>query len=138
MNFSIRKLLPIEWPDAYRLISQLRDLSLDEFLGSVRIQTLNGYELVGAFERESMLGLMGFRPVHTLARGLHLHIDDLVVDEALRSAGTGKALLDFATIEAHNRNMNFVFLDARKEAIPFYERNDFVYHTSPSMKKILK
>lgn len=33
---------------------------------------------------------MGFRPVHTLARGYYLHIDDLVVDEAFRGAGTGK------------------------------------------------
>ncbi|MGV8927987.1 MAG: GNAT family N-acetyltransferase [Ewingella sp.] len=138
MNFSVRKLLPIEWSDAYRLISQLRNLSREKFLESLRIQTLNGYELVGAFEDERMIGLMGFRPVHTLARGFHLHIDDLVVDEALRSAGTGKALLEFATNESQSKNMNFVFLDARKEAIPFYERNDFVHHPSPSMKKSLK
>ncbi|MGK3142239.1 GNAT family N-acetyltransferase [Pantoea sp. C2G6] len=101
----------------------------------MRIQTLNGYELVGAFENEKMLGLMGFRPVHTLARGFHLHIDDLVVDEALRSSGIGKALLDFATSESKSREMKVVFLDARPEAIPFYERNDFIHHTSPSMKK---
>jgi len=46
-------------------------------------------------------------------------------------------LLAFAVSEAKSREMNFVFLDARKEAIPFYERNDFIFHTSPSMKKIL-
>lgn len=67
MNLSIRKLLPLEWPNAYFLISQLRNLSKEKFLESVRIQTLNGYELVGAFENDKMLGLMGFRPVHTLA-----------------------------------------------------------------------
>jgi len=138
MNLSVRKLLPLEWSEAYRLIAQLRTLSEKQFLESVRLQTLNGYELVGAFEDEKMLGLMGFRPVHTLARGFHMHIDDLVVDEALRGAGIGKALLDFATIESESRDMNFVFLDARKEAIPFYERNNFIHHSSPSMKKPLK
>ena len=50
---------------------------------------MNGYELVGAFGDEKMLGLMGFRPVHTTA-GSHLHIDDLVVNESSRSMGIGK------------------------------------------------
>ncbi len=99
---------------------------------------MNGYELVGAFVDKKMLGLMGFRPVHTLARGFHLHVDDLVVDEASRSTGIGKKLLDFAISESKSRDMNFVFLDARKEAIPFYERNGFVHHTSPSMKRPLR
>ena len=89
MNISIRQLLPLEWDHAYSLISQLRNISREKFIESVRIQTLNGYELVGAFGNEKMLGLMGFRPVHTLARGSHLHIDDLIVDEALRSTGIG-------------------------------------------------
>jgi len=62
----------------------------------------------------------------------------LVVDEASRSAGIGKKLLDFATTESESRDMNFVFLDARQQAIPFYERNGFAAHTSPSMKKPLR
>jgi len=99
---------------------------------------LNRCELVGAFGNEKMLGLMGFRPVHTLARGSHLHIDDLIVDEALISTGIGKKLLDFATTESESRDMNFVFLDVRQQAIPFYERNGFMAHTSSSMKKPLR
>lgn len=138
MNILVRKLLPFEWENAYGLISQLRNISEEKFIESVRIQTMNGYELVGAFGDEKMLGLMDFRPVHTLARGSHLHVDDLVVDESLRSTGIGKKLLDFATAESESRDMNFVFLDARQQAIPFYERNGFVPHTSPSMKKPLR
>ncbi|HBU5760118.1 TPA: hypothetical protein L9J66_005728 [Klebsiella pneumoniae] len=57
MNISIRKLLPLEWDHAYTLISQLRNISREKFIESVRIQTLNGYELVGAFGNEKMLGL---------------------------------------------------------------------------------
>ncbi|MDF2914761.1 MAG: N-acetyltransferase, partial [Pantoea agglomerans] len=52
MNISIRKLLPLEWDHAYSLISQLRNISKEKFIESVRIQTLNGYELVGAFGNE--------------------------------------------------------------------------------------
>lgn len=138
MNVLVKKLLPHQWLDAYTLISQLRNITEQKFIESVRIQTLNGYELVGAFEGEKLFGLMGFRPVHTLARGPHLHIDDLVVDEKLRSSGIGKKLIEFATHEANDRDMNFVFLDAREQAIPFYERNGFIIHTAPSMKKRLK
>lgn len=134
----IRKLLPNEWDGAYRLISQLRDISKEQFIQSVTIQTLNGYEIVGAFIDEKPMGLMGFRPVHTLARGLHLHIDDLVVDKESRSLGIGELLLNFAKAESKSRGMNFIFLDVRKEAIPFYERNHFVFHASPSMKIQLK
>lgn len=120
------------------MISQLRDISKEQFIQSVTIQTLNGYEIVGAFVDEEPKGLMGFRPVHTLARGLHLHIDDLVVDKESRSLGIGESLLNFAKAESKSRGMNFIFLDARKEAIPFYERNHFVFHASPSMKIQLK
>jgi ribosomal protein S18 acetylase RimI-like enzyme len=134
----IRKLLPSEWIDAYPLIAQLRNVTNEVFLESIKIQTLNGYELIGSFIDEKMAGVMGFRPVHTLARGFHLHIDDLVVDEKSRGLGIGKALLDFATLESERRGMNFIFLDARKEAISFYEQNDFLFHTAPSMKKNLK
>ena len=59
-------------------------------------------------------------------------------DESSRSMGIGKKLLDFATTESESRDMNFVVLDARPQAIPFYERNGFVAHTSPSMKKPLR
>jgi len=134
----IRKLFPAEWRDAYPLIAQLRNVTDVEFLESVKIQALNGYELIGFFTDQTLTGVMGFRPVHTLARGFHLHIDDLVVDEKSRGLGIGKALLDFATLESESRGMNFIFLDARKEAIPFYEQNDFIFHASPSMKKSLK
>ena len=134
----IRKLLPAEWSEAYPLIAQLRNISNETFLESIKIQALNGYELIGSFVDGRMTGVMGVRPVHTLARGFHLHIDDLVIDEKFRGLGTGKALLDFATVESESRGMNFIFLDARKEAIPFYEQNNFLFHASPSMKKPLK
>jgi len=137
MSIEIKKILPTEWVDAYKIISQLRDLTEEEFIRRVRMQIFNGYELVAAYSGENIVGVMGFRHVHTLARGFHLHIDDLVVDEKRRGSGIGKLLLSFAVKEAKEREMNFVFLDARKEAIPFYESNGFVFHASPSMKKVL-
>lgn len=137
MTAKIKKLHRSEWGGAYSVVSQLRSITRDQFLVSVEVQALNGYELIAAYSEGSIVGVMGCRPVHTLARGLHLHIDDLVIDENQRNSGIGKQLLDFAVNEAKNRQMNFVFLDARKEAIPFYEKNGFIFHAAPSMKKIL-
>jgi GNAT superfamily N-acetyltransferase len=122
---------------AYPVIVQLRALDENEFIPRVQRQTYSGYELVGAFLDDRLVGVMGMRPVHTLARGPYLHIDDLVVDETCRGTGAGRALMDYADSEARARGMGAMFLDARQEAIPFYERLDFVLHPAPSMKRVL-
>ncbi len=134
---SVRKLLPSEWLQAFPIISQLRSLDKEEFLRRVRRQSYSGYELIGAYLDDELVGVMGMRPVHTLARGPHLHVDDLVVDAEARGSGIGRALMSFAETDARSREMNAVFLDARQEAIPFYERENYVFHPAPSMKKIL-
>lgn len=137
MELSIRRLSPAEWPHAFPIVRQLRSLDSEEFLSRVRRQSYSGYELVGAYRGDKMEGVMGMRPVHTLARGAYLHVDDLVVDEATRGSGIGQALLSFAEEDARARQMTTVFLDARQEAIPFYERQSYVFHPAPSMKKVL-
>ena len=130
-----RRLVPAEWPAAFPLIAQLRTLDEPDFLACVRRQSFSGYELVGAFHDDRLVGIMGMRPVHTLARGPHLHIDDLVVDQTLRSGGIGRALIAFAEADAEARGMLSIFLDARQDAIAFYERLEFGFHTAPSMTK---
>ncbi|RUV74342.1 MAG: GNAT family N-acetyltransferase [Mesorhizobium sp.] len=134
---SVRRVLPSEWPQAFPIISQLRPLDEEEFLSRVRRQSYSGYELVGAYRDGELIGVMGMRPVHTLARGPHLHVDDLVVDARARGSGAGRALMSFAEADARAREMTAVFLDARQEAIPFYERENYVFHPAPSMKKAL-
>ncbi|MCP4565813.1 MAG: GNAT family N-acetyltransferase [Bosea sp.] len=135
---SVRRLVPAEWREAFPIVVQLRTaLDQAEFLQRVRRQSFSGYELVGAFSDGALVGVLGMRPVHTLARGGHLHVDDLVVDERVRSGGIGRALLAFAEEDARARGLNAVFLDARREAIPFYERERYDFHPAPSMKKLL-
>ena len=137
-NLTVRRLAPAEWPAAFPIMVQLRPhLDEAEFLDRVRRQSHGGYELAGAFDGTALIGVLGMRPVHTLARGAHLHIDDLVVDESLRGSGAGKALMAFAENDAKARGMGLVFLDARSAAIPFYEGIGFAFHPSPSMRKTL-
>ncbi|MGY6118456.1 GNAT family N-acetyltransferase [Paraburkholderia strydomiana] len=134
-NLNVRRLTPAEWGEAFPLISQLRSLDEGEFLRRVRRQSYSGYELVGAFNDSELIGVMGIRPVHTLARGGYLHIDDIVVAAEARGRGTGQALMEYAEADARARGMRTVFLDARPEAVSFYERQNYALHAAPSMRK---
>jgi GNAT superfamily N-acetyltransferase len=93
--------------------------------------------LVGAFRNGRLIGVLGMRPVHTLARGPHLHVDDIVVEESSRRAGGGRALMAYAEADARARGMKGVFLDARPAAIGFYQALGYALHTTPSMTKML-
>jgi GNAT superfamily N-acetyltransferase len=138
LDLQIRRLEPKEWPAAFPLVVQLRPhLSEAEFLRRVQRQGHGGYELIGAFADGMMIGLLGIRPVHTLMRGYHLHIDDIVVDETRQRTGVGHALMAYAEADAAARGMTAVFLDARPVAIAFYELNGYQLHRSPSMMKKL-
>lgn len=134
---TLSRIEPSAWAQAFPLIKQLRALDEAEFLLRVRRQSHSGYELVGAYRDGKLIGVMGMRPVHTLARGPHLHVDDLVVDEAVRGSGAGRALMAYAEADARARGMGAVFLDARPDAIPFYEREQYTLHPAPSMKKLI-
>jgi GNAT superfamily N-acetyltransferase len=134
----IRRLEPREWEGIFPIIAQLRPhLDKEEFLRRARRQAHSGYELVGAFRDGRLIGVLGMRPVHTLVRGPHLHVDDLVICEGERKSGGGRALMNYAEADARARGMTSVFLDARPEAIGFYKAIGFDLHTTPSMKKAL-
>jgi ribosomal protein S18 acetylase RimI-like enzyme len=137
-HLEIRRLEPREWDSVFSIIVALRPhLDREEFLHRVRRQSYGGYELVGAFRAGRLIGVLGMRPVHTLVRGPHLHIDDIIVAEMERKSGSGRALMAYAEADAKARGMTAVFLDARPEAIGFYERLGFALHTVPSMRKAL-
>jgi len=133
-----RRLEPREWAAVFPIVAQLRPhLDAEEFLDRARRQSHNGYELVGAYRNGRLIGVLGMRPVHTLARGPHLHVDDIVIEESERRAGGGRALMAYAEADARARGMTAVFLDARPAAIGFYQAIGYELHSVPSMKKTL-
>lgn len=132
---TIRPLQNEEWLKAYPLVCELRTQLLEkEFLDFLSKQTFQGYVLVGAFLNDKLVGLVGYRPVSTLARGTHLHIDDLIVSPACRGQGIGKKLMDFA--EAFGNSFcKPMFLDSRPEVTKFYEKRGYKPHTATLMRK---
>ena len=137
LEVHVRRLLQHEWALAFPVISQLRLLDEAEYLRRIAIQSLASFELVGAFAGERLIGVLGMRPVHTLARGPYVHVDDLIVSKEARGSGAGHVLMEFAEVDARERGMKAVFLDARPEAVPFYESRDYALHSAPSMKKAI-
>lgn len=133
----IRELGDADLPAAFVIVHQLRDHLTEElFRDRLGRQRARGYVLFGGFDDDGVLtGVIGMRPVTTLARGDHLHVDDLVVDLALRGRDHGKQLLAFAERWAAERELASIFLDSRPEVIEFYARLGYEPHSATLMRK---
>ncbi len=136
LTLTFRKLDMNQLEGAFPLLLQLRPhLTPALFQDLYAAQIKLGYELHGAFLEDKLVGLAGMRTVTSLARGPHLHLDDLVIASGLRSKGLGGQLLAYAEHQAASRGLGKLFLDARKEAIPFYEHEGYSFHPAPLMAK---
>ncbi|MCX4241592.1 GNAT family N-acetyltransferase [Paraliomyxa miuraensis] len=134
----IERLTPEQATDAFEVVVELRThLDQGEYARRLALQRAAGYELVGAFEGDRIVGVLGMRRVDTLARGPHLHVDDLVVRSSHRGRGIGKQLLGFAEQDARERGLVALFLDSRQEVIGFYEHLGYGAHAALLMRKPL-
>ena len=137
-EMDIRRLESEEERAAFQLLKVLRT-HLDWTLFVTRLvrQQERGYQLIGAFSDGNLVGLLGMRPVETMARGPHVHVDDLVVAESVRGRGVGRALMNFVEGVAKRRGMASIFLDSRQEAFGFYQRLGYDVHTAILVRKNL-
>jgi len=116
---------------AFPLMASLRDrIREDTFLVEVRRQQVEGYRLYGAFDGERLVSLAGVRRTHTLARGEHLFVDDLVTLADERGKGHGTALLAWLAARAAEQGVRRIHLDSRSTAKGFYEKVGFIFATS--------
>jgi GNAT superfamily N-acetyltransferase len=120
-----------EIASAFPLMSMLRDrIRADTFVAEIRRQQLQGYELVGAFAADRLVALAGIRRSHTLSRGEHLFVDDLVTDARARGEGHGTQVIRWLAERAAAEGITRVYLDSRITAKGFYERLGFTFLTS--------
>lgn len=116
---------------AFFLMRQLRDRIREEtFLSEVRRQQVEGYRLFGLFESDRLCALAGVRRSHTLSRGEHLFVDDLVTAEDFRGKGHGSALLRWLGGHAREQGIPRLYLDSRLTAKGFYAKLGFEFLTS--------
>lgn len=117
--------------DCYPVMRQLRPhFTHDTFLAAVKEQSKDGYQLVYASAHGKVVAVAGFRLSRNLAWGKFLYIDDLITDEASRSKGYGKKLLDWLVAEARRQHCAQLHLDSgiqRKDAHRFYQREGLIF-----------
>src|SRR5579883_282608 len=97
---------PSELETAFEILRELRtNLTFSEFRKIYeRAKAADSYRLVGCFEGEACLAVMGYRVLSDFVHGVHLYVDDLVTTAARRSEGLGKRLLQYAEAEAQREN----------------------------------
>jgi GNAT superfamily N-acetyltransferase len=124
---------------AFPLMAMLRDrITAETFVAEVRRQMLGGYELVGGFADADdarggggrLVALAGIRRSHTLSRGAHLFVDDLVTDQSQRGRGYGREMIAWLADRARAEGYARIYLDSRDTAKGFYEKIGFVFLTS--------
>jgi GNAT superfamily N-acetyltransferase len=120
-----------EIQEAFPLMASLRDrIREDTFLAEVRRQQIEGYRLFAASEGGRLLALAGVRRTHTLNRGEHLFVDDLVTVAEERGKGRGKALMSWLAANAGRQGVRRIHLDSRSTAKDFYAKIGFVFGTA--------
>ena len=88
-----------------------------EFVRRVdEVQRAEGYRLLGAFEGDRCLAVVGFREMHTLAWGHVIYVDDLSTHPDGRRRGHGRVLLEWIAEEAKRLGCDQVHLDSGVEA----------------------
>ena len=104
--------------------------SRGDFLAEVRRQAIQEYRLYGGYEDGRLVVLAGVRRSHTLSRGEHLFVDDLVTAEDARGRGHGRAMLEWLGLQAAAQGIPRIYLDSRATAKGFYERAGYTFLTS--------
>lgn len=119
-------LQPGEWlAQAETVHRQLRPHLEPEYAAQMQRIFAGGAGMVVAVRDGAVAGLAVFRLRENTFDGQHLYVDDLVTDEAQRSSGIGKALLDWLTQEAQQQGCRRLKLDSgtqRMHAHRFYFR----------------
>jgi GNAT superfamily N-acetyltransferase len=109
-------------------------LKAAEYVATVQRMMKDGFRLAAVLEGGTVRAVAGYRFAESLAWGRYLYVDDLVTDEAVRSRGDGRLLLDWLVKEATRAGCRELHLDSgvqRHGAHRFYlrERMDIVaYH----------
>jgi GNAT superfamily N-acetyltransferase len=130
-----------EWTRAYKVMAELRPEvpEADFFRLCEEAAAADQYTLLGAFDGDELIGVMGYRRLHDLVHGEHLYIDDLVVTEGRRGQGIGRLLLIQAEEAAKSRGIKQLRLctgGGNAAGMRFYEREGWLNRAVVFKKKL--
>lgn len=137
--------LAVSDPDilaCYPVYLQLRPhLAEAQFVETVHRMHATGFQMAMRTHEDRVMAVAGFRIIENFHTGRVLYVDDLVTDEAARSAGHGRALLRWLMEYAKDHRCLAFELDSgthRHGAHKFYLREGMHisdFHFSLSLKK---
>lgn len=120
---------------------QLRPQLPKDYLATMRRVFADGARMCVATRGEHVVGVAVHRIYENTVDGVQMYVDDLISDEALRSQGIGKALLDHLQRLARDAGCVKFNLDSgtqRQQAHKFYFREGMVvtsFHFAKSMPR---
>jgi GNAT superfamily N-acetyltransferase len=99
--------------DAFALMTELRPHLAGgaTFAEQIGRQRQAGYRLLGEWQQDVLVGLVGFRLLENLLYGRFIYVDDLVVAASERKRGIGASLLDAVRQEAARQGCGYLVLD---------------------------
>lgn len=112
--------------NCFSTMSQLRPhLQRNEFVDRIRQQMNSGYKLAFVETENRVVAVAGFRISECLSWGKFLYVDDLVVEEVVRSKSYGQQLFQWLIEYAQQHDCQQLELDSgvqRFDAHRFYFR----------------
>ena len=114
----------------FEVMRQLRpDLAADRYVAQVRsLMDSEGLRLLAVIDEGTVRSVAAYRFMQMLYCGRLLYLDDLVVDERVRSRGYGARLLDRLRAEGRAQGcseMQLISRVTREQAHRFYFREGF-------------
>lgn len=129
LELTLRELeTPEDRQRCYDVLQELRPrLTWTQFVCMNAMATARDeFRLVGLFEGQDCVAVMGYRVLYDFVHGKHVYVDDLVVTRRMRSRGVGAMLLAYAERRARELECDALRLCAGAEnsaAVTFCERN---------------
>lgn len=114
---------------AEALHRQLRPKLPTDYVGYMQTMFKEGAGMIILNHEDSPVAIGVYRLHHTTFAGRRFYVDDLVTDEARRSRGFGKTLLNYLKEEAKSMAANAFTLESgthRTEAHKFYFREGLI------------
>jgi GNAT superfamily N-acetyltransferase len=89
------------------------NIPAESYLATVRrMMQTDGYRVVALRERDAVRAVAGYRLMEMLYCGRILYVDDLNTDEACRSRGFGRVLMDWLKSKAKESGCGQLHLDS--------------------------
>lgn len=107
-----------------------------ELLRRLKVMVSHGYHGIAAFDGSRIVGVAGYWLGARFYCGEYMDVDNVVVDETLRSRGVGLMMMDWLHAKAREQGCKVVVLDSYvtyARAHKFYFRQDYEilgYHFS--------